>query len=169
VRGAYAARVDEAPRASISLYAGRTLQLCPERDRWELLCDGVVLGRVTSELAESADGRWELRTPRGALVDAYRAGHSSGPVATYRPALAGGTIRVAGGASYSMRPAILRTAVTLRRRRRGRRAIARLSAQSVRLEEAAREEPELALVLLLAVAARTAESITFITPGAGPG
>lgn len=147
------------PRASIALYAGRELLFGhdPARDDYRLRADHAVVARLSRDpgSAETADGRWWLRNPHGVEVDAGREG-SGDVLARYRPrVLGGGSVRLVSGARYTMRPPMLGTVVSLRRARslRPLAQVVRHGSYDVTLDEGAASEPDLALILVVALQA----------------
>src|SRR4051812_11871144 len=159
------------PRASIGLYAGRTLAFVPGDDtRFELRAEEDVVGRLRPIApgepgrAEAVEGEWWLVNPRGSEVDAGRDG-SDMTIARYRPGLlGGGRIRIDGAGSYALRPPVLGDATRLRR---GRRRLASISAiRAIKLGSPA-DDPALSLVLLVALQALLLEQLLPATGGVG--
>jgi hypothetical protein len=157
------------PQASISLYAGRTLEFVLADDAWcELRGDGAVVARLQPPLpgvpgrAESVEGQWWIRNPRGAEIDAGREG-SDQRIATYRPTMVGGRIHVEGEGRYRLRPRVLRAGTGMTR---GLRTVASIDqTRDLTLRDAVP-----ALTLLIALQAVMLEEVipTVAAGGGGP-
>jgi hypothetical protein len=163
--------VDEGePRASIALFAGRTLELVPVEDGHVLRDGKTAVARIAGDRAETVDGRWTLANRRGASVDARRDG-SEQVVATYRPGIAGGVLKVVGGSSYALRPPFLGEAMKLRRRasRRVVASVVRRGWYDVTLADGAATEPDLALVVVVMLQAVLVEALMPPSSGGGSG
>jgi hypothetical protein len=129
-----------------------------------------VVARLRPPDVDTVDGRWSVVNTRGAALDA-RDTASGELVATYRPGLTGGRIRVVAGGGYALRPPVMREAWTLRRRR-GLRPLATFRGPGewdVTLAEHAAQEPQLALVVVVALRALMVEELMPHAPHAGGG
>jgi hypothetical protein len=147
-----------APRASIVLFAGREIEFVRAGDGHVLRSSETVLARIDGDVAVTADGRWTLSNPRGVTLDVRRDG-SQEVIARYRSGIAGGTIQVSGGATYTLRGPVLGEAWKLRARR-SRRLVASVvprGAYDVTLADGAAAAPDLGLVLLVALRAMLLE------------
>jgi hypothetical protein len=109
-------------RASIGLYAGRTLEMAAVGDGFQLRSGSDVVATLTAPVGHdrgeiaSLEGRWWVENPRGAELDVGRLGYE-GVVARYRPRLTGGgVIRVDEIGRFSLRPPGLGDTAKLRRR-----------------------------------------------------
>jgi hypothetical protein len=159
------------PRRSIALCAGLTLSLEPSGSGWVLQAgaDAVVVLHQLPGTAETADGRWWIENPRGAVVRALRT-EGGDLLGSYEPALIDGTVRLVDGPRYALRPPGLRSAVRLRRAR-GRRTLATLDRDKgrVRITDAGAAEPEFTLVVVLALQALLVEERLPAYHGGGGG
>ena len=161
-----------APRASIALFAGRSMELVQAPDGHVLRADdGTLLARMTAEVTVTADGRWTLTGRRGSAIDARRAG-SDEIVARYRPApLSGGVVTVVDGGRYALRAPVLGEAWRLRRGR-GRRTLATFvfrGAWDVTLAPEIGSEPDLALLMVVTLEALLVEQLMPHVPHSGGG
>src|SRR5215212_9916009 len=170
VRLRCAAMDEGTPRGSVSLYAGRELEMVRSGCGHVLRYGTTTVARLEGADAETADGRWSLASRRGAAIDA-RDSASGELVATYRPGVVGGRIRVAGGGRYTLRPPVLGDRWRLRRRGR-RRALATFVGPGewdATLAADAAEEPDLALVVVVALRALLIEALMPHSPHAAGG